>query len=149
MAKRDCDREFEVLECATTGAAGEELLAHVASCESCRELFDVAHSVAADRNALMPTAHPPSAGLIWWRANMRAQREAARAAVRAGSVIQLVLLVVAVAAGLTYLGISIDFHAVGHWIASSAQAFAIPMITLAVFLILAPVAVYFAVTDAK
>ena len=149
MAKRDCDREFEVLECATTGAAGEELRAHIAGCESCRELFAVAHSVAADRNALMRTAHPPSAGLVWFRSNMRARNEAARAAVRAGSFVQLALLIAAVAVGLTYLGISIDFHAVGHWIASSVQAFAIPMIALAVWLILAPVAVYFAVTDAK
>jgi len=149
MAKRDCDREFEVLECATTGAVGEELRAHIASCDTCRDLFDVAHSVAGDRNALMRTAHPPSAGLVWWRANMRAQNEAARAAVRAGSFIQVALLIAAVAVGLAFLGISIDFHAVGHWIASAAQAFAIPLIALAVWLILAPVAVYFAVTDAK
>jgi len=149
MAKRDCDREFEVRDCATTGAIGDELRAHIAGCESCREVFDVAHAVADDRNGLMRTAHPPSAGLVWWRANMRTQREAARAAVRAGSFIQLALLIAAVAAGLTYLGISIDFHAVGHWIAASAHAFAIPMIALAVWLILAPVAVYFAVTDAK
>ena len=149
MAKRNCDREFEVLECATTGAIGEELRAHVASCEACGELFEVAHSIASDRNALLRTAHPPSAGLVWWRANMRSQREAARAAVRAGSFIQLALLIAAVAVGLAFLGISIDFHAVGHWIASSVQAFAIPLIALAVWLILAPVAVYFAVTDAK
>ena len=149
MAKRDCDREFEVLECAATGAAGEELRAHIASCESCREVFEVAHSIAADRNALMHTGHPPSAGLVWFRANMRAQREAARAAVRAGSFIQIALLIAAIAVGLAWLGISIDFHAVGRWIASSAHAFAIPLIALAVWLILAPVAVYFAVTDAK
>ena len=147
MAKRDCDREFEVLERATAGAVGEELRAHIASCASCREVFDVAHSIAADRNALMHTGHPPSAGLVWFRANMRAQREATRAAVRAGSFIQITLLIAAVAVGLAFLGISIDFHAVGHWIASSAQAFAIPLIALAVWLILAPVAVYFAVTD--
>lgn len=149
MAKQECDREFEVLEGATTGAAGEELRAHIAGCESCRELFDVAHAVADDRNVLMRTAHPPSAGLVWFRSNMRAQREAARAAVRAGSFVQVALLIAAVAVGVTYLGISIDFHAVAHWIASSSQAFVIPMIALAVWLILAPVAVYFAVTDAK
>jgi predicted anti-sigma-YlaC factor YlaD len=147
MAKRDCDREFEVLECAATGAPGEDLRAHIAGCESCRELFDVAHSVTADRNMLMSTAHPPSAGLVWWRVNMRSRREAARTAVRAGSFIQLALLIAAIAVGLAFLGISVDFHAVGHWIASSAHAFAIPLIALAVWLILAPVAVYFAVTD--
>jgi len=149
MAKRGCDREFEVLECAARGSVGEELRGHIASCASCRDVFSVANSISSDRNALMHAAEPPSAGLVWFRSNMRAHREAARAAVRAGSFIQIALLVAAIAVGLTYLGVSIDFHAVGRWIAASAHTFAIPLIALAVWLILAPVAVYFAVTDAK
>src|SRR5947209_20452750 len=92
MSKRECGREFEVLECAATGAPGEELRAHIAACEPCRDLFDVARSVVDDRAVLMRDAHLPSAGLVWWRANMRAQREAAQAAGRSGQVIQLVLL---------------------------------------------------------
>ena len=144
-----CDREFEVLEAATTGAAGDELRAHVASCLSCRELFDAASAVSSDRAALMHNAAIPSAGLVWWRANMRAQREAARAAVRAGSVIQAVLLIVAIAVGFAVVGISIDFHAVARSFAASTQLFAVPLLAVAATLILAPVAVYFAVTDEK
>jgi predicted anti-sigma-YlaC factor YlaD len=147
MAKRECEREFEVLECATAGAAGEELRAHIAACESCRELFDVAHSVAVDRTALMRSAHLPSAGLVFWRANLRVQREAARTAVRTGSLIQFALLILAVVAGLAYLGISVDVQSAARWIVASAQSWAIPLVALAAWLILAPVAVYFAVTD--
>ena len=147
MAKRNCDREFEVLECAASGRVGEELRAHIASCESCGELFDVAGAVAGDRAALMRNAHPPSAGLVWWRAHMRAQREAAQAAVRAGTFVQVGLLATAIVAALVILGISIDIHAVFASIVASSQRFAVPLIALAAWLILAPVAVYFAVTE--
>lgn len=147
MAKRVCEREPEVLECVTIGAPGEELRAHIAACDSCRELYDVARSVVDDRAALMRDAHPPSAGLVWWRANMRAQREAARAAVRAGSVIQVVLLITAIVVALAILGISIDVQTVTRSIVASARTFVIPLLALAAWLILAPVAVYFAVTE--
>src|SRR5437868_15376870 len=100
MAKRECEREFEVLECATSGAPGEELRAHIAACECCCQLFDVARAVAADRAIVTRSAHLPGAGLVFWRANMRAQRDVARKAVRAGSLIQFALLVAAVSAGV-------------------------------------------------
>jgi predicted anti-sigma-YlaC factor YlaD len=147
VAKRDCGREFEVLECAAAGVLGDDLRAHIAACECCRDLYDAAHVIVDDRAALMRHAHLPSAGLVFWRANMRAQREAARAAVRAGSAIQAVLLVTAIVAALAILGISIDVQSVTRSILASAHMFAIPLIALAAWLILAPVAVYFAVTD--
>src|ERR1051326_5983304 len=144
MAKRQCEREFEVLECATNGAAGEELRAHIAACECCRELFEVAHSVAADRAALMRSAHVPSAGLVFWRANMHVQRDAARTAVRTGSVIQFALLAAAIVAGLAIVGVSIDVPSAARAIVAAAQTWAIPLAALVAWLILAPVAVYFA-----
>ena len=147
MAKQDCVREFEVLQCAATGAPGEELRAHIAACGSCRDLYDAARAVIDDRAALMRDAQLPSSGLVWWRASMRVQRDTARNAVRTGSLIQIVLLVTAIAAGLTILGVSVDFHAVAQSVAASAKAFAIPLLALAAWLILAPVAVYFAVTE--
>lgn len=143
MAKA-CDREFDVLTAATS-VAGEELRAHLASCSSCRELYDVARSIADDRANLMRNAPVPGAGLVWWRANMRGQREAARAAVRAGSLVQVALLLAAVIIALATLGISVDVHAVARSIAASTVA--IPLMALAAWLILAPVAVYFAVTE--
>jgi predicted anti-sigma-YlaC factor YlaD len=147
MAKRECEREFEVLECATSGAPGEELRAHIAACECCQELFDVAHSVADDRAVLMRSAHLPSAGVVFWRANMRAQREVARTAVRAGSVIQFALLVAAIIAGVAIAGVSIDMQSAAKSILAAAQSWVIPLAALVAWLILAPVAVYFAVTD--
>ena len=147
MAKRDCEREFEVLECAGKAQIGDELRAHIDACDSCRELFEVARAVVDDRSVLMRDARLPGAGLVWWRANMRERREAARAAVRAGSVVQVFLLVAAVLIALGVLGISIDVQAVWRSIVLSAQTFAIPLLALAAWLILAPVAVYFAVTE--
>src|SRR5438132_13081540 len=123
MAKRDCEHEFEVLECAAGGRAGAELREHIASCHCCRELFDVASAVAGDRFALMRDAHPPGAGVVWWRANMRAQREAARAAVRAGTFVQVGLLATAIVIALVILGISIDVHTVFTSIMGAMQHF--------------------------
>src|SRR5438477_538386 len=110
-------------------------------------LVEVARAVVDDRSVLMRDARLPGAGLVWWRANMRERREAARAAVRAGSVVQIFLLVAAVLIALGVLGISIDVQAVWRSIVLSAQTFAIPLLALAAWLILAPVAVYFAVTE--
>ena len=147
MAKRECEREFDVMQSAATGAASEELRAHIGQCDDCRDLAEVAGAVLDDRGALMRGARLPGAGLMWWRVNMRAQREAARAAVRAGSVIQAVLLVTAVVVALAVLGISIDMHAAVRSIVSAARTFAIPLIAIAAWMVLTPVAVYFAVTE--
>jgi len=135
------------MECAGSGRVGNELREHMDSCECCRDLFDVACAVLCDRSALMRDAHPPSAGLVWWRMNMRAQREASRTAARAGSFVQIALIVGAIVVALAILGISIDVHAVLRSVVASAQAFAVPLAALAAWLILAPVAVYFAVTE--
>jgi len=147
MARRDCDREPEILAAVAAGAAGPELLSHIDACESCRELLAVASAVVDDRVTLMRSATPPSAGLVWWRMNLREKREAARAAVRTGSFIQFALIVGAIAVAITIFGISIDVPAVVQSISASMRAFAIPLIALAAWLILAPVAVYFAVTE--
>lgn len=98
----------------------------------------------------MRDAPLPGAGLTWWRANMRARQEAARAAVRAGSVVQIALLVTAIVIALALLGFnlrSVDFRAVFMTVAAGIGRFGVPLIALIAWLILAPVAVYFAVTE--
>ncbi|HUJ13325.1 MAG TPA: hypothetical protein VL284_05980 [Thermoanaerobaculia bacterium] len=147
MVRRDCNREAEVLAGAGTGAIDADLRAHLDACDSCRDLFAVARAVVDDRATLMTDAHPPGAGLMWWRITMRERRDVARTAERAGSFIQFVLVVAAVFVALAFLGVSIDVQAVWQSIATSAKTFAIPLIALAAWLILAPVAVYFAVSE--
>jgi hypothetical protein len=138
-----------LLDAIAAGAIGPELRAHADACDSCRELFVVASAVVDDRATLMRSATPPSAGLLWWRMSLREKRETARAAVRTGSFIQFALIAGALAVALAILGISVDVHAVVQAIAASLHASSLPLIALAAWLILAPVAVYFAVTEQK
>src|SRR5262249_59301727 len=59
-----------------------ELQTHVADCPVCRDVADVAAALHADRQALLRTAQPPTAGVVWWRATIRARAEATRTAMQ-------------------------------------------------------------------
>jgi surface polysaccharide O-acyltransferase-like enzyme len=87
---------------------------------------------------------------MWWRTTMRARQEAARTAVRTASFVQALLLVTAIFVALALLGFnlrSVDFREVFIAVAASMSRFAVPLFALAAWLILAPVALYFTVTE--
>jgi hypothetical protein len=67
-----------------------ELRAHVADCDSCRELASVASLILADARAARDEASLPTASVVWWRAQRRARREAERLADRPVRVTQAV-----------------------------------------------------------
>jgi hypothetical protein len=143
--KRECDRQGEVLQAVSSGRVGDELQSHIAGCAGCSDLLEVAAAIVDDRSALMREAHLPSSGLVWWRANMRARQQAARTAVRTASFVQVVLLVGAIVIALAVVGVnlaSVDYRSL---LASGLPT--IPLFAFAAWLILAPVAVYFAVTE--
>ena len=121
--------------------------AHVEACDCCRDVFRVATAFADDRDALMQAVRTPGAGVVWWRINMRAKRETARAAMRAASFVQLVLVFSAIAIALAILGITIDAGAVVKAIMAAKQDFTLPLIALGVCMLVAPVAVYFAAAE--
>lgn len=118
--------------------------------------------IADDREAVWSEARVPSAGAVWWRSQLRAREDAAREAGRPVAFIQgvaasvavwlIVSLVRALPAG--YLS---EWRT---WVSSSLPALtmadvarvttAVPLIVfilVAVWLVLAPVAIYFAATD--
>lgn len=78
--------EQEVLEAVMSGrfdsAWAEPFRAHVAGCASCSDLVLVAGSLRLEREAAAAEAKPPSAALVWWKAQLRARQEAAQRAVR-------------------------------------------------------------------
>lgn len=140
MASWDCDRESEVLLAVGSGCLGDELRQHIGRCAACSELYDVASAVVDDRRALMSEARLPGSGLVWWRANMRARQEAARMAVRTATAVQIGLVAVAILIAVVVLGATlppIDYR----------PMLTIPLFAFIAWLILAPVAVYFAVTE--
>ena len=65
-----------------------DLAAHVSSCETCADLIEVARALHDDRAALCREAQPPAAGMVWWRATIRARAEDARTAAQPISVLQ-------------------------------------------------------------
>jgi len=63
----------------TTGSWPEDgLLEHAAACRTCSDIVTLLQTLASERDRLIGQAQVPSAGLVWWRAQIRARQEAAR-----------------------------------------------------------------------
>lgn len=63
-------------------AADEGLKQHAAGCEVCRDVVAVAGLLSADQERSRYEVRVPAAGQIWWRSAVRARLEAAHAATR-------------------------------------------------------------------
>lgn len=86
-----CEQEAAVLEAVESGhwpqACGAELRAHVSRCSICADVLLVAQTLQQENQGARTEAALPAAGLVWWKAQMRAKREAA---VRAAEPIAMV-----------------------------------------------------------
>jgi hypothetical protein len=79
----ECAREHEVLEALGNGswdAQSSDLRGHAQVCKVCGEVVTVAGALRAAHDGGCASARVPSAGLVWWRATIRARAEAARTA---------------------------------------------------------------------
>ena len=77
-----CDQEPKVLEAVRSGHWDESLRVHVASCSVCRDVVLVSEFLLKENEEAAAQAHLPDAGLVWWKAQLLARREAAQRAVR-------------------------------------------------------------------
>lgn len=163
-----CDREQDVLDALAAGRcpgrSDGDLYAHVSSCAVCADLADVARAIDNARETAWDGARVPPAGIVWWRAQLRAREDTARAAARPVAFIQGVAASVAI-----WLLISL-YRALpsaywSEWRSSLTSALppiaftmtnfarfiaAVPLIifiVVVVWLVLAPVAIYFAAAD--
>src|SRR4030095_14223047 len=86
MSAMECDREIEIVEAVTCGrwpaGVDEELQLHAATCAVCTDVVQVSLALTQDRSNALVSARVPSAGLVWWRAEMRARRDAVERATR-------------------------------------------------------------------
>ena len=86
MRPYECGSEADVLQAVVGGQWPDEcdrgLRAHVAGCAVCRDLVAVAPLIDADRLALERVANVPSAGTVWYRAQLRMRADAQQQAVR-------------------------------------------------------------------
>jgi hypothetical protein len=163
----ECVREAEVLDAVLTGGVDDqELHLHVEECETCREVVAVASLLREDRDLARHDVQVPAAGQVWWRAAIRARLDGAHAAARPITWAQGVAA--ACAAGLAAGGIGIAWPSVESafgWFgarASSVSPAAIEVadlvsaavqrsvpfaIAAAACIVLAPLALYLALTD--
>jgi len=164
----ECEREPEVLDAVAASRwpdrCGDELPTHVRSCAICRDLVDVTTAFIDDRDAALRDVRVPSAGLVWWGAQLRAREDAARAAGRPVAFIQGVAASVAVWL-LLALFRAVPSEYLTQWRSwfvglfpndsltmaeVSGAASALPLIVflfVGAWLLIAPIAIYFAVAD--
>jgi len=167
VARLGCDRERELLDAIGAGRwaerCDEELHTHVAGCAGCSDVAAVATALFEDRLTTVHGVAVPRSGLVWWRMQLRARREQERAAARTVSVAHTVALVSAFGVAAAILGVTLlaDPGASLPKLASAIRAGALEvsspsvfaswsgplLLALAAWLVLAPVAVWLAVTE--
>ena len=167
MRTIECSREQDVIDALATGRwparVADELTAHVTACEICADTLAVASPILAEPDAFATDARVPSSAVMWWRAQMRAKQEAARDAVRpvnvahiigafcvAAAAVALVVLYSPLVRGwaaATIAGLASDVNRVGLQSALLSQGWLMPALAAAVWLIITPLALYFALAE--
>lgn len=97
-----CPREADVVRACDIGEMPQDLLTHIATCDSCREVEAVAR--ALHHVAQMEYAEPlPDASAIWWRAQWEARQQMAARALRPVETIERAEPLIALVAIVTFL----------------------------------------------
>jgi hypothetical protein len=163
----ECVREQDVLDAIATYRwplrADEELRRHVAGCAICADLVEVVRPLLDEQEDASENVRVPPAYVVWWRAQIRAREEAARAVAWPLTIAHgaAVAMVVAVAVGLGMTGWA-RLEGWTQWLRSFAgyvQSIEIPVpgflaqhavglaLVAATCVIVAPLVVYIAVSD--
>jgi hypothetical protein len=149
MTPVECEFESEVLAAALQGRwpdrVDAQLRAHVAACQICSDVAAIAGVIEATREELRAGAVIPNSGRVWWLAQLRARREAAEAANRPMTAVQVVAFVCAVCllAGCCRAA-STWLSPVFARIASGMVDHAVLALTMAAVFLLVPAGVYLA-----
>jgi|SRR5579864_585719 hypothetical protein len=161
MRRVECEFEAEVLAATLQSRwpdrVDADLLAHVATCTICSDVVAIAGAMDDAREEMRACATVPDSGRVWWQAQLRARREAAEAAGRPITAVQVIAFACAVGVlGACFGATSTWFQAALRSMASSVAAFdARPFLALvaehsaltlaiAAVLLVVPTAVYLA-----
>ena len=171
MRNGECPREAELLESlcgALPDSWPDHLRVHVERCPSCAALAAVVPPLRDECLASMRAASVPSPAIVWWRIRLRARREAAARALRPIAATQAITLACAVGVLAAVVGlVAPGASTVDGWLgairkgAEAAGAAAVPStmaqllspggiafgLAGALLLVIAPVAIYFALSD--
>jgi hypothetical protein len=153
MKPVECEFEADVLTAVMQSCwpdrVDAELRAHVSGCAICSDVAAIAGAIDDDRTAMRACAAVPDSGLVWWRAQMRARREAAAAAGRPITAVQVIAFACAMAVlGACFGATSTWFQAALHTLIPSLTALiaghGLLVLAMAAVLLLVPAGVYFA-----
>ena len=156
----NCEREFDVLDAVMSGrwpdGCDEELQVHAKTCAVCVDLIDVAHAVRSGHLSEMQDASVPPSGVVWWKAQRRARHEAVASAQRAITAVQTGTIAAAIIIGLAVIGgvgalvarltNVFDFRTI-NLIDFSPSGYVLILVALVSVLLVAPLAVWFAVHE--
>ena len=124
MMRVECAREQDVLDAIAArrwpDRCDAELRDHVAACSICADVIDVVGPLTDSHDEIWQGIQVPSSGTVWWRAQLRAQQEAARKASRPITVVQ------GVAAVAALVVIVVAAYTIAPWL--PAFTFALPEI---------------------
>ena len=174
MTVQECPRESEVIAAIIAGRwpdqCDEMLRAHITQCPICSEVVDVASLLRLERNDLHAEITVPAAGQVWWRAAIRARLEASQQATRplswifgisAACIVGLALAVVELLwapvqsafRSTSPWTMTFGFSEMTRWLPSLSDLTPLTMTGIVVVLgaaaclVLAPLALYFALSD--
>jgi len=127
MKPVDCEFESDVLAAALQSRWPErvdaDLRAHVARCTICSDVVAIASALDDAREEMRASAVVPDSGRVWWLAQLRARREAAEAAGRPITAVQVIAFACAVGLlGACFGATSTWFQAALGRMASSVAA---------------------------
>jgi hypothetical protein len=148
---KGCPFETDILDAVASGRwpdrADAELRDHAASCYICTEVAMISALYRDDFSTALQQAQLPSAGLVWWKAELRSRREAVRVASRPITLVAGIAGICALGVlALAIMGLSRQLNI------ASVSAFILeqPMVlwlVLAVIVALTPIAIYFVYSD--
>jgi len=149
MTPLECEFESEVLAAVLQARWPErvdaQLRAHVAACPVCSDVATIAGVIEDTRQEMSAHAVIPNSGRVWWLAQLRARREAAEAANRPMTAVQVIAFVCAVCLlGGCLRAASTWFSPALGRIASVMVEHAALALAMAAVLCLVPAAVYLA-----
>jgi hypothetical protein len=127
MKRVECEFEAEVLAAAVQSRWPDRvdaaLRAHVMTCEICSDVVAVAGAIDGARDEMRPSIVVPDSGRVWWLAQLRARREAARIAGRPITAAQVIAFGCSVALlGACFGATSLWFQAALKELAASIAA---------------------------
>jgi hypothetical protein len=145
----DCPREHEAMTTVASGqwpdGCADELRAHIAACAICSDVLEVARAVHDDHEAVESKAQISPAGLVWWRAELKARQEAMRTASRPMTLVQA--FGAASGIGMALGLVSLTWPWLREFLSFSLFPWSLVIAFALAILLIAPLAMYFVLSD--